>query len=1004
MRRTKERSNQLAARGESRVARQCARSRSSDSRHGLLGLRASANLPRTLLTFALLGCGLARAGAAQGTDAGRGAPAGERDARGAVESKAQALERELAEALLRFEVERDFAAAEARLEELAVQAADPRGFEGQGRVLASVAVARVQLVAQLGAPAQALAALEVLPARAEQPPAGSPLARAVEIAEGDARLAALRAQLAPQDGAQDGGGDPVVGQVRRLLELGQAVYLREPSRAQVRALEHLVREARQGTGTLGAPALKLLLDNAPLETAAFLLGEVGGAGEAFHRLVLRELAERQVLSGSGTWSCRNGEPPVLLEPVWRELLERLIVHSGSLRTALPLIAGLARRDALTPPLVEALRGALFSAQPDLVKEAFLAIADLPGVVSVHALYEALLEHPEAALRLSAARVLANYQEMGHLLDVVDSEDVALRTELARALGRKSLVTTYFASNCNLGLGSQDVRAEDPRERPAIVRLCADPDPGVRSLAVAAAVRRKVELPRGVLLELAGLPDSEQLEDTSELTVADPRLLGEFLLRLAPSPRPTVAEAVASRLAGHDWTADPEVLQPALRALIERSPLEPDRRRVTLEVALKNVWSSPSVTAEVARWALERDDRDLIALSLEAASGRNSAGFSELSTAQAVELVARYVRAVPGAEGQMRRLPLAVAGLAQRRAARSLYHEVAGLRGLDLRLRLDFVIRGLRTPQAGADPVPDALVAVRDVLADPRWFDPALRDTPQVRGALDKLDDLAQAAGGETWNRFLAAALADADFPSDHLSRLVGLYEPLAPGGQELARSILERWPVDGEPFHLALAKTLRQGQELGLEPHWLVRGLERYPIPVTDAMGRWRDPAFLAPLTRALEPDWMPHGADRRRVRESAARGLANLLSDDAARALLACAERTGDEELRKLCFEGLETIRTYQEARERWERRVSEREARAQAAERLMGLLEGRDSSLRAAALVALGELGEVRALPRIAELAVDADPAVRAAALEALRRLRPTAGDGAPAAEKAD
>src|SRR5690606_26113742 len=147
-----------------------------------------------------------------------------------------------------------------------------------------------------------------------QPPAGSPLARAVEIAEGDARLAALRAQLAPQDGAQDGGGDPVVGQVRRLLELGQAVYLREPSRAQVRALEHLVREARQGTGTLGAPALKLLLDNAPLETAAFLLGEVGGAGEAFHRLVLRELAERQVLSGSGTWSCRNDVPPVLLEP------------------------------------------------------------------------------------------------------------------------------------------------------------------------------------------------------------------------------------------------------------------------------------------------------------------------------------------------------------------------------------------------------------------------------------------------------------------------------------------------------------------------------------------------------------------------------------------------------------------------------------------------------------------------------------------------------------------
>lgn len=970
--------------------------------------RASERGPRTggTLAWRILGLTLALAGPGLVGPAS-GAGATQRGAPPAAEGRAAVIERELAEAQLLVELERDPAAAAARLEDLARRAADPAGFEGQGRALASIALARARLLAQLGRSAEALAALEVpWPHPTGPEPGGSALARAFEEARDDPRLADLRAALAPARQAP-GDGDPVVQQVRRLIDLGQTQHLREPSRAQVRALEHLVHEAREESSSHGAAALGLLLDHAPLEAAGFLVAQAEGASEAFQRLVLRAVVARNPFGRNGAWSCRDGEPPILLEPIWRDLLERLLVHGGSRRSALPLLAELAKRDALTPPLGEALSGSLFSAQPDLVKEAFLAIADMPGVACLQPLYEALLEHPEPALRHSAARTLGNYEDMGRLLEMVDSGDVALRAELARALGRGEIERWGFRSNCWFGRESADVRTSNPAERPAIARLCADPDGQVRSLAVAAAVRRGVLLPRETLLTLAGEEEGSVLELVSRLPVRDPALLNEFLQRLASSPRLNVARRVAQRLGQHDWVADPRVLETALAAFIEGSPLGPDQRRELLSQALRPVWSSPTATAAVARRALERGDSEVAGTLVDAASGRALVGFSGLPTTEAVELVALYLRSAfgpGGARPQEDTLRRAIEHLASVQRARPYYLAVARIPELPLWLRLRVLENALSAEPRGSDADSQDLAAILEALADPRWRAVEEEEGPSELGtAMHQLGRLSRSAAGELWNRVVAAALADPDFPSRCLGLVVGAYDPLAAGGGELARAILERWPIEA-PFSYPVAKTLSKGQELGLEPALLTRGLEHYSLIVVEAMSRWREPAFLGPLSRALEPDWMPHGHDRLRVRELAVRGLANLLSDDAARALLACAERTGDEDLRRLCFEGLETIRTYQEARERWERRASEREARARASEHLVSLLADPDPALRSAALLALGELGEVRALPRVAELAVDPDPAVRAAALEALRRLRPAPVDGAQPGGRSD
>src|SRR5690606_20707329 len=139
----------------------------------------------------------------------------------------------------------------------------------------------------------------------------------------------------------------------------------------------------------------------------------------------------------------------LLEPVWLALLEKLVAHPGSTRAALPMLRDLARRDALTPPLVEALRGALFSDQPDLAKEAYLAIANSPGVESVKPLFEALLDHPELAMRVTAARMLASYPHLGRLLEKADSDDVEVRRELARALHRNSYHPVFYRADCSM---------------------------------------------------------------------------------------------------------------------------------------------------------------------------------------------------------------------------------------------------------------------------------------------------------------------------------------------------------------------------------------------------------------------------------------------------------------------------------------------------------------------------------------------------------------------------
>jgi HEAT repeat protein len=122
-------------------------------------------------------------------------------------------------------------------------------------------------------------------------------------------------------------------------------------------------------------------------------------------------------------------------------------------------------------------------------------------------------------------------------------------------------------------------------------------------------------------------------------------------------------------------------------------------------------------------------------------------------------------------------------------------------------------------------------------------------------------------------------------------------------------------------------------------------------------------------------------------------------LSDEAAETLLKGLGSTADENVRKACFDALDTIRRYQEEKERWAQRRSSRQAQDAAIAELLPMLADKDANVRAQAARSMGALGAVEQLPALVRLLKDSDQTVRKAAQEAIDALttaKPAPSDG--------
>jgi HEAT repeat protein len=202
--------------------------------------------------------------------------------------------------------------------------------------------------------------------------------------------------------------------------------------------------------------------------------------------------------------------------------------------------------------------------------------------------------------------------------------------------------------------------------------------------------------------------------------------------------------------------------------------------------------------------------------------------------------------------------------------------------------------------------------------------------------------------------------------------------PLKASFQSLARGLSPEEP------RLDLVQTMLEHPHLGLDTVEIVGG---HPLA-----------AYLPLLEEILlrEGNTGGEASDRKVL---AAKALAAYLDDRAAEILLKGLGGTTSEKVRGACFEALDTIRRYQDEKERWAQRKSSQAARDVAIAELVPMLADPDANIRAQAARSMGALGAVEHLPALVRLLKDPVPEVRVAAQEAIDVLtrpdRPDEGD---------
>jgi HEAT repeat protein len=157
----------------------------------------------------------------------------------------------------------------------------------------------------------------------------------------------------------------------------------------------------------------------------------------------------------------------------------------------------------------------------------------------------------------------------------------------------------------------------------------------------------------------------------------------------------------------------------------------------------------------------------------------------------------------------------------------------------------------------------------------------------------------------------------------------------------------------------------------------------RYLEPVVGAMGDSRDPSFVPDLARIVLESSGNLPSDRVITQ------LASFLTDESAEALLAIAAHVQYSSPRQQCLDAVESIRAFQDARERWAGRRLARATRQQATVDLLELLDSDIEEQRVQAVRGLGTLGAVETLPRLIRLLEDPSEGIREAARGALDRL---------------
>jgi hypothetical protein len=920
---------------------------------------------------------------------------------------AERYRQELANIQLSIDVSRDFDEALKKLDDLHVRAAWALDYDGRMNMLVEIAAARAALLAKLGKSEDALRATNalLLDESAKQAAAGYELIPAdgkVIEAEIEARksksLVILRDKLTSSAaGAENGtGADAIATAVTTAVRKKESRVVLDIGPRAVPALEKLALDPTDVlSNDVQEDPLYLLLELARMRGAELIVHDFDKGGFLWRKRILRAMNHLNVLESPAAWEKppNQSTPPKLLEPVWLSILGHLLEDPLIGREAMELVQSAARRDALTNELQTALERALKSDDIDLRKQVVQVLAAAAGRESIKPVLESALDSHDPIVRRFAAERLLDYPSSDALLAQVDSQDAEVRMQVARSMRARTGSLPKYLDWTNSVTGDHEVHpAIGATQRVTLIRSCSDTDASVRLEAAESSIALVLSLDASIYAALAGDADVRVrlvIAAWRSSSVPVNSWLPAYLV-LAGDTEPTVLERFDQSFA---WQCDRKDLKDddLLELLKKRRENRTSSMREDYGVYGRALRTPAGVRA-ILSWALDEKDDKLLeqaaawlpqAVDIGAGGAVNPEVWQPgVIDDRTLERVYRRVYDLsPKTFVSLSNKLLHPNTVAQEHVGAML--PIVADANAERRLR---VFAARTAAYAGGDAV---LTALREFLSDPCWS--TGEPTNDERGLLQGIGSNLPLENKSTLSSELAASHAFSDPVA--LSVLSGLREGELPS--RAASPILDRWfDSGGTPrgFEEARSYVLRIALDaIPAEPDEQRPKYVKYLIGATSdihladgAIGKMqglRWPELLDPLGQlllkgSLEP-----------VRVASA--ITGYMNDRAAKYLLDEAGSTANEDIRKACFAGLESIRKYQDETARWNLRKNGQRARDEAVQQLLPMLDDSDATIRAQAARSLATLDAVEYLPRLVKMLKDPAPEVREAAKKALETL---------------
>jgi HEAT repeat protein len=958
----------------------------------------------------------------------------------------EALSAFLREELTQFRIDRkvtglDLSESALQLFGLIARASWEREFPGRWDLLVDLRIELGNLLVEAGHPEAFLEMYSqsvLFPAGCVAPPFELVPASAALLAQDAAalaapKLAAFRSELqsaspqraepasAPSQGIEEA--------VREGLRANNPDMIRELGVRAVPVLEQIVRDQPEELPLqASSDPLALLLDLREQRGAQLILDLLdGGAGFLFKKRVIRSMMYANVLSDNGTWAFATTadfmrgtpQPPTLVEAVWLDVLARLVSDSEVGRDSIVLVYDVAKFDALDERVQRALNQLLDSDDPDAAPSVVALLKDSQGRQSTVPILEHALGHRQDSVRAAAAGLLVFYSRNAALRARVDDPNQSVRLSAGRsmlgAVGRPFYRESDRSVNWYEGI-LPVVHDVDARDTATVARLLKDGDASVREVGLQVLFEHPdLSIPAESLVGLAKDASASlrgQLASWPPGKPGDPQLLQ----LLAQDADRNVLKKIDDRLQQlattttdfRDAGASHGLPTPNVDLMWQKSYLPALLNRVTnqscdflnLRAPLALVGNDPTgapvLLKTVHEKGTEAAKRTMLLVMDDATDG---GGYPFAWASISLPEVAAWTKSIwalvvqdPSLQRNLWRA-LQLAPIETRLALRSILSDATA--PPDLRLLCGVLTAERADPGWRKD--------LRDLIVD------QLPKTPEnpLLGRENVANEIGKSVQPYAQGVELVAELLRSQEPSKVSVALATTLFGREGMPAALAVEILEKHADDPMPWSPVLHSALKAIDLSETEPRTelmqRVLGNQQILRAGLATLGRAQLPQHLTLLEDALLGRMVDGDSDwERQVQKAAAQALSCYLSDGAAEILLKGLGSTTDEDVRKSCFDALDTIRRYQDEKERWAQRKGSKQAQDAAIAELMPMLADKDANVRAQAARSMGALGAVEQLPALVRMLKDSDQTVRKAAQDAIDAL--TAIKQAPADGKKD